>query len=131
MNDERLLMLADHLDKREVTPEHGFNLSDWRCETACGTVCCAIGDACDIPEFQAQGLVATQHRYSARTLCPQFAGFFRGWGAVEEFFGLGAFQARYLFSGDDYPNRNDTPPSEVAARIRAFVKSGGEGVCLT
>lgn len=71
MNKERLNKLADFLD---TVPEAKFDLETWRVNAQgreafdestdndhllnldCGTRGCAVGWACAMPEFQAQGL---------------------------------------------------------------------------
>lgn len=107
MNKERLTILADHL--RTVDPE-GFDLTDWRC----GTVACAVGHACTIPEFQAAGL-----GLSGYSGTPEY-GSLLSWAAVRVFFGLTFEQAHSLFDSGHYPDR--TGPDNVADSIDAFVR---------
>jgi hypothetical protein len=106
MHKERLLRLADLLD---IVPADQFNLSHWKC----GTTACAVGWACTIPEFQAEGLHLTDND-------PVF-GDFASWPAVRMFFELDKQDANHLFFVWDYPNRNRTTPAEVATRIRELV----------
>lgn len=127
MNKERLNKLADFLD---TVPERKFDLDTWRVNADgkevfdestddeqllnfdCGTSGCAIGWACAMPEFKAQGLTwglwgPTVPNYD-------------GWDAVMDFFDLKRADATYLFESEsyDYDVDEDTKPSDVAARIR-------------
>ncbi len=141
MNTERLSLLAKHL--RNVDATH-FNLYSWGAvdneaeqldisdedelpkqvvargvqlikEGACGTTACAVGHACCVPEFQAQGL-----RWSANMLTPEYAGE-TSWAAVEEFFGLSYLNAQLLFSHTKYDTGLKTTPTQVAERIEDFI----------
>ena len=109
MNKERLTVLANHL--RTVAPEN-FDLSRW----SCGPVGCAVGHACTIPEFQAEGLRLSW----ARPHPPEYAGS-SSWPAVRAFFGLTSEQADSLFDSEHYPPR--AGPDNVADSIDEFVRS--------
>lgn len=113
MNVERLLKLADHLG---TVPLERFDMFSWKC----GTLACAVGHACSIPEFQNAGLHL--HRRSGlnfSTVAPVF-GDYDGWGAVHLFFDLNIRDADFLFSENEYPEQARTPAG-VADRIREFV----------
>lgn len=141
MNIERLSLLAKHL--RNVDATH-FNLYSWAAvdnedehiditdgdefpkqlvargirlitEGACGTTACAVGHACCVPEFQAQGL-----RWAPEQLMPEYAGK-TSWAAVEEFFGLSYLNAQLLFSHTRYDTGLRTTPTQVAERIEDFI----------
>lgn len=124
MNKERLTKLADFLD---TVPEHKFDLESWRSDSTgdeswealvddahllnfdCGTTGCAVGWACVMPEFQAEGL--------AWGVWGPTATGYSGWFAVMDFFGLKRVDAEYLFSGSEYDD-DAKKPTDVAARIR-------------
>lgn len=123
MIKRRLLILADHLDR--VKPEktgRQFNLNIWFVARgpACGTACCAVGEAAHIPELRRLGLGLTRGAF-ART--PAFKDAC-SWTAVERFFRLNEADAMHLFSSSYYAD--SVTPKDVAARIRAFVEHGGQ-----
>lgn len=131
MNKTRLLLLADALETR--VPADHFDLREWRegddgrnvsdgdlLNHECGTVACAVGWACALPEFKAEGL-------SYDGAMPDFKGSTH-FCAVNDFFEIGYAGSRHLFLATEYPDNGagpgaDTGPLEVAARIRAFVAS--------
>ena len=113
----RLERLADYLG---TVPAEVFNLEDWEC----GAVFCAIGHACQIPEFQAEGL---KLRYLEMDSDGVKHPFFRdkiSWEAVKAFFEISATVAVPLFSSSYYQNVDQTTPAEVAAKIHKYLKSG-------
>jgi hypothetical protein len=120
MKAGHLNLLATFL--RNEVPERNFNLAFWRggyeqSDTAllnhkCGTTACAVGWACAMPEFKAEGL-----RDAAGA--PVYMGH-GGWDAVEAFFDLSYGESVALFSLDHY---TDSPePWEVADRIEQFIE---------
>ena len=111
MTQDRLLKLAAHL--RTVAPET-FDLADW----SCGSAACAVGHACMMPEFEAEGLTLT--RYLLGLAAPAF-GQYSGWPAVRAFFCLTWDQAQELFAGHCYPAGLDGA-NHVADRIEEFVR---------
>jgi len=133
MNRERLLMLADFL---RTVPEENFDLTSWRYDNTaetvdvgdnqlsslhCGTTGCAVGWACSLPEFNAQGLTwrGSLPLYSLGDSIST-----AGWEAVEGFFYLGENQSLYLFSDKCYSDADDQSPAGVAKRIEDFVYYG-------
>lgn len=129
MNKERLQALANVL--REV-PDANFDLETWRYtpgsgENAtdvqvlshnCGTTACAIGWACAMPEFQAQGL-----RWEG--VQPALVGegsLDTGWDAVKVFFGISYHASQRLFNQDGYDIDVHVTPNDVADSIEDFVK---------
>ena len=110
MNKERLTLLANHL--RTVPPER-LDMTVW----TCGTVACAVGHACTIPELQEQGLSLS---WISRS--PDYAGE-RGWAAVTKFFDLSWGASKLLFNSDSYVK--PPTPTEVADRIDYFVEHDG------
>lgn len=131
MDAERLLRLASHLDT--VAPEL-FDMAYWGQERpGCGTVCCAVGHACTIPEFASAGLALEWPALQtpARTMIahPVF-GSRDGVDAVAKFFGIWKADVEHLFTNEAYWDDLEWKPdddlrrveaADVAARIRAFV----------
>ena len=136
MNKTRLLKLAAMLAS---VPDEKFNIESWRMDetgnengeeledaklldTGCGTCGCAIGWACAMPEFQAEGLTWA---LNGPGLLEGDALSYGGWDAVKEFFDLDHQQAQHLFSGSEYgEDRFDGPgvtPWDVSERIRKVV----------
>jgi hypothetical protein len=111
---ERLLRLADFLDGLLPT-----QLAMWTWVTSrdadgtiggCGTVACAIGWACTIPEFQEAGL-----SFDSREKSPRFNGKHDG-SAAAAFFGLAPAEVHHLFYPQFYEDK--PTPRVVADRIR-------------
>ena len=122
---QRLLMLADFL---ETVPEKKFDINVWRRDknswdisdgnliTECGTVACAVGWACALPEFQKMGLwydlypiyqiPGTEMKYEA-------------WDAIQQFFDLDLGQSLYLFHSSAYGKVYGTREN-VVSRIREY-----------
>lgn len=123
----RLKTLSAYLRSPHITRTN-FDLGVWkygdRSAVQCGTVGCAIGHACDIPEFRDAGLHMCGG--SDYILTPTFGGE-EQWPAVEKFFGLTPEQALWLFSSYSYLTGTYTrmsfeiPAAEVADRIDALV----------
>ena len=122
----RLLRLAEFLDS---LPPEKFDLAYWGDQSSpCGTVACACGWACLLPEFQAEGLKVNiytedEKRYATGTFAPVY-GSNRGVEAMMEFFDISSDDFDDLFLDDSYPEYDrggKTPPSDVAERIRHFV----------
>ena len=110
---DKLLVLADHLEKN--VPKENFHLVRWYREIpTCGTVACAGGHACLIPQFRRAGLRILENEpyYRGRT----------HFGAMMLFFGLTFNQAVFLFAPGSYSARHERSPKMVAKRIRRFVQ---------
>lgn len=139
MNKERLLKLADFL---ETVPDEHFDIGSWRngqvkdepgavtdtalVSHACGTTGCAVGWACAMPEFQAQGLGFDLNKgYFSNTsgtptfFCAETGETLRAWHAVRQFFDLKFWEDYHLFSGTRYEGQ--ATAKDVAVRIREFV----------
>lgn len=129
MNTKRLKTLADHL--RTVNRRH-FHLDNWKC----GTTACAVGHACDIPEFREAGLRLASREAGLRLArCDELCSLIPvygdneeeiedfGWGAVGRFFDLNDKQSAYLFDGYQY--EDNARPADVADRIDQFIAAGG------
>ena len=140
---DRLTVLADHLDSvppdrfwlgtwfanrmptdREIDNEELLYEDEEFQRTDCGTVACAIGHACRIPEFNALGFKSNglSPRYAPPTAKKTGSWNYSDWRAVHEFFGLGDQEAYTLFLDNRYPTGGHTTPAQVAERIRAFVR---------
>lgn len=136
MNKERLLRLADFLEK-EVT-EAKFRMSTWSTKediNVCGTSACAMGWATKIPEFAALGLYLGKSDSpfgGAPIITPRYAGR-AGFAAASTLFDISDRAALWLFSdyekdeddGHEIGREKDTP-SDAANRIREFVQDGGK-----
>lgn len=136
MNTQRLQTLATFL--RTVPADH-FNLRSWRSAKSgythvsdavlesleCGTTGCAVGWACSMPEFQAQGLAWGTDGISIAGY-PVYAqvdsvGNYRhsGWEAVEAFFDIDYSLAEHLFSSSEYAD--NATSLQVADRIESTI----------
>ena len=132
MNIQRLQTLAAFL--RTVPQEH-FDLHSWRSSEGyeyasdddlttlqCGTTACAVGWACSLPEFQAQGLAWGTDSLSY-TGYPVYkfseGGDAEGWEAVEEFFDISYSTAEHLFASDEY--EDNATAVQVADRIEEVI----------
>ncbi len=120
---DRLTTLANYLDTIE---EEDFYLGSWKCmkrfnNPECGTKACAIGHACDIPEFKEAGLslrLVPDFNYKV----PVYEGQ-ENWRAVEAFFDMTDEDTQELFYWTGYDGDIRVPPSRVAAKIRAFIQA--------
>lgn len=116
MNKERLITLADYL---ETVPSARFNMNTWGTDPECGTAGCAMGHACQIPEFSATGLRLIEK--GDGDYIPEF-GRHAEYMAAAAFFDLEYMQAISLFSPDCY--RAARPrPTTVARRIRRLAEA--------
>lgn len=131
MHAERLLTLATYLETVVALKPGEFDMDHWAmrhtlAENACGTTCCAVGHACDIPEFKAAGLRLKWYA-SGTPAVPAFDGLEHG-EAVMLFFGITSWDVDYLFTNEGYWGSEgecgDSISVEmVASRLRAFVAS--------
>lgn len=113
MNKPRLIKLVEFL---RTIPDEQFNINDW--QSSCGTVCCAGGWACHIPEFNVKGLRMCSSILADR---PTFEGWY-GFDAMASFFGLSNFMASQLFDGERYPEGKVTL-RQVILRIQTAIDS--------
>lgn len=131
MNRDRLLRLAAHLD---TLPAESFDMGHWGVwnPRGCGTVCCALGHACSIPEFAAEGL--TLEFGTDRE--PDEAGelalvvlkrgnlwYATGYRAASALFDIPAQLSRDIFDPGSYADAvpEGIRPADVARRIREVV----------
>jgi len=121
MQKERLALLRDAL-RAPLPPKTTFDLKEWRKKDGCGAVCCAVGLAMGMPEFNKMGLSAVNGYYIESDV-PSFAGRAR-WPAVNALFGLTEKQSLWLFHHGDYGWRDNILPTEVADRIDALMQGG-------
>lgn len=119
MRSDRLLVLAAFLD---TLPPEKLDMGVWAEKQKCGTVACAVGWACQIPEFQEAGLRVEWDKDECAV--PVF-GVVCGWATPAVFFGLPITCVHYLFDSELYEANAAVSPRTVAARIRDFVASGG------
>lgn len=120
---QRLRKLADFL---KTLPEAKFDIGDWATKgfnpgnpeaSQCGSAACAVGWACAMPEFQAEGL----HMHNCTPIYVLEDGsHYQHWYAARFFFGLNFDESQRLFSGSYYPG-GEAKPSEVAERIETLL----------
>lgn len=134
-SNRRLLVLAAKL---RTVPEEHFWFGQW-CDLnsigqpdVCGTAGCAVGWACEIPEFQALGLRLGLVNGRASFGRPEFNGD-EGFPAARSFFGLTEEDTYLLFEpiedenvlfDEDEDERlpANSTTTEVADHIEAFVR---------
>ncbi len=120
MRTDRLLRLADHLETVVAKAPETFDMDTFGRAMACGTVCCALGHACSIPEFREAGLRMEWVPDGPNECGEVVVAGARNFGAAEVFFGIEDRTASYLFGPDD-PEAPKRTTVEVADRIRKFV----------
>lgn len=129
MNAERLLRLAEHLET--VVPPERFDMGIFACvgRLDCGSEGCALGHACDIPEFRKAGLSIDWGEGDSRGIRygdVSFGGD-ENLSAAMKFFDISEGAALHLFMPEDdtdleeYVAPESPTPLDVAARIRHFV----------
>lgn len=131
VGNKRLQKLADFL---KIVDEAQFDLRDWRSDgfdmdnpehSSCGSTACAVGWACTIPEFRAEGLTiggsgSPSYRTEAVT--------YEHWYAVQAFFGLSCGESYELFSALEYEDDSGkviATPADVIKRIEDLLVKGG------
>ena len=98
----------------------------------CGTVCCAMGWACQDQYFIENGLTlgADQVPTHLSTLYNEQTGksekqTTRGFRAIKDFFEFENIQAgEWLFLDSSYEDKDKTTPEQVIARVRDLIKIG-------
>jgi hypothetical protein len=141
LDRERLLKLAFHLEnnvkkRAKSRRRRVFSMDYWWRKDADGTVyCCALGEATNIVEFRAAGLLRGTAGFGR--MYEIWYDSHEGLSAAEEFFGLSSAQARYIFLPASYISGEEKSPVEihelatkitpgfVARRIFDFVKTNG------
>ncbi len=124
MNAERLLRTAEHLETVVAhLPLERFRMDVWaRKLPSCDTVCCAVGHACDIPEFAALGLKLwwpQEHKQYGERAEIEFEGY-RGW-SVSRFYDLNNKEVDYLFTEEEYwDDRRGSPTTTNAGWNRSM-----------
>ena len=113
---ERLIEIAEWLeaggDARGTVA--GFNMSDWRNVTNCGSVCCIAGA---LVEFEAQRTGATV----AHVLASVGGGFHQ----TGEYLAEMDFNSAYdLFIPPEELNFGRITPDEAAATVRGYLETG-------
>lgn len=126
---ERLAVLADALEVNAANPTGmKFDLGSWidhpqplDAALDCGTVGCAAGLACLLPELQAEGLSLNNGSWGA--VAPYYNGG-SGWVAVQDFFEVDDKRGYDLFDADSYkdgPTKGAEAELRVAKRIREYL----------
>ncbi len=116
MHADRLRLLADHLEKN--VKDEKFKIDHWKC----GSVCCAVGHAGDVSEFQELGFrIETLRSLGGLNGVPTLEDdvyTYDEWDAVMKLFGVTWKQSQWLFSGRYYPSKWSTTRKEVIERLR-------------
>jgi hypothetical protein len=129
MHKERLTRLADFLDG--LGPDQ-FSIYSWvhnpgegEKPGGCGTVACAAGWACTLPDFNAVGFDFPVFGYKPTYRTP--SKLYSGDEALCKFFGLTLEQSGDIFYPGAYvrPDFGRIEPRHVAARIRGLLKQEG------
>lgn len=84
-------------------------------ENFCGTSACAVGLACLLPEFQAEGLM-----FYSYPVYRTERGYFENWEAVRKFFDLDEEDTERLFMASYYDTLHPTR-EQVADRIEELL----------
>lgn len=98
----------------------------------CGTVCCAMGWACQDSYFIENGLTLGTNQMPTHlsTLYNEPTGEYekqliRGFRAIKDFFEFENIQAgEWLFLDSSYEDKDKTTPEQVIARVRDLIKIG-------
>ena len=98
----------------------------------CGTVCCAMGWACQDSYFIENGLTLGTNQMPTHlsTLYNEPTGetekqLIRGFRAIKDFFEFENIQAgEWLFLDSSYEDKDKTTPEQVIARVRDLIKIG-------
>jgi hypothetical protein len=106
-------------------PDDGYNLPE------CGTVACALGRACLIPEFQAVGMSLSI--VGTMTFEPRYTesggDIHCGIEAAVKFFGIDVDDARSIFVyanyEDEAENLFNVSPTDVADMLDLYLKRNG------
>lgn len=138
MNKERLLLLADFLEKM---PEERFDYVSWvgygwqgKPDLSCGTTACALGWATTIPELRDAGLRLVKvysrydgsrsHTFVTSVEYPETYDAIDGNRysimAAKEVFGINSLEANSLFVPDTFMHEESTA-KDIAELIRYFV----------
>lgn len=128
---DRLERLAKHL---ETVEGHRFNMCYFGIEMLgkCGFQACAMGHACDIPEFRDLGLRRVDDGPSEEANVTKMYNVtlgdrgdsVDGFSAAMVLFGIDASDAILLFDSA----YDDKTPARMAERLRVFIKGGHEAV---
>lgn len=107
---ERLQRLADFL---KSLPDEKFCMDSW--SNDCGSVACAVGWACTLPEFNALGLKSIDHHpfYHEPGRLHQEWGF----DAAQKFFGLTPYMTLKLFK----TTHREPTPMNIALIIEQYL----------
>ena len=131
MNKGRLLKTAEIVERVAKEKPELFSMNDWKNETECGSVCCAVGWAARDKELMEQGLSLESCGENSHNVLyhnPQTK--IVGWGmqASMYFYQLSLADASYLFNPHHYERSQISDAKYVANRIRKFVEDGGRPV---
>ena len=110
MNKKKLVLLRNYLQNK--VKDENFNLKDWKC----GTVACAVGHACNIPQIGLKWSEETQNPYYESNKPYRL---YLGFGAAAKVFGISYNQALNLFAPHRYIY---STKQDVIDRINQMIK---------
>lgn len=123
MHRERLQKLQYALGQ-PMPPDCSLNMHTWHECVNCGTVMCAGGLACTMPEFNKDGL-NLRHGHDGDVDRPEYDGL-GGYSALEAFFGLSNNQTFHIFSARRYIGDADITACDVIAHIEMVLDGAVE-----
>jgi hypothetical protein len=128
---ERLRLLHDQL---LTDTNHFLDMNQWMNATDeeilnsyCGTVCCAFGFACTIPELQKEGLYLREQyctREGVKSLSPRYFHY-ADFTAARVFFQLSQSKVSYIFKQETYAQEHPTK-ADVCKRIMEVLSEDRE-----
>jgi len=119
MNIERLKTLRDVI---ATTPNENIDLSYFIKPHVCGTICCTLGWACEVPEFQAEGLrMGVDPEYTV--LSPVYEGHV-GFEAAVAFFELSGLHDAYRLFDAAAPHTGNNHKALALARLDYAIAHG-------
>jgi len=124
MDAEKLLKMADFV---ETLPEETFDLSTWKRETDCGTVCCAIGWAAQKKLFRGLSFQFSE-TYGLEAAYSSGDKLECGFAAVTQLFNITLETVLKIFINSAYEKGEDSP-RHVSQRIRELVELGEAEFC--
>lgn len=123
MRTDLLIALRDKL--RSLPPEL-FDINQWRSD--CGTVACAAGWACTMPEFNRAGLHMTGDPGAPAWYKdnPEYCGrpVLYNYTALQKVLECRFHVTNGLFNPEYYSNESPVTPSQVANRIQFLITYG-------
>lgn len=125
INWDGLLRLANFIEALRPEQWDYSTLGETR---SCGTVGCAIGWACLMPEAKEKGVEMKQSRWDIEFDSPCLTLFVDGSeasfsNAAHRLFGLSRNQAQHLFMPGEYDGASGLPDDATAAQVAAHIRN--------